>query len=61
MIIRCMICKEDGKEFKVPYDKIGIAVMEEHVKEEHEFKTYAIENYRKAMNKIEEFKDYGRE
>jgi hypothetical protein len=33
MLAVCEQCKREGKEFKVPWDRIGAALMQQHLKE----------------------------
>lgn len=40
----CNLCKEAGKEFKVPADPIGAAIMRQHLKEEHNNDSNALGN-----------------
>jgi hypothetical protein len=32
----CRLCRNEEKEFKVPLDEIGSALMKEHLREVHE-------------------------
>lgn len=33
--VTCGLCEKDGKEFTVPIDEIGVAVMKQHLASEH--------------------------
>lgn len=48
-LITCTTCQGLGANFAVPYDNIGVALMEEHLLTEHGFKTNATKVIREAL------------
>ena len=34
-LLKCNICEDEGVEVKMPYDHIGLSLMQQHFREQH--------------------------